>query len=218
MWVTQPANGVVTTNLNATVTYMPATNSFGTDQFTYTISDGQGGGATGLVSVTVIAVNDRPTLDPLSGLAILEDAGLQTVSLTGISPGAANENDTLTVTADTTNTALVTNLVVNYTSPDSAGSLSFNLVANVFGTATITVTVNDGQPSNNIVSRSFTLTVTPVNDPPTLDPLNNLNILENVGMQVVSLTGISPGPGNEKTQAVSITAMSSNPALVRRGH
>ena len=212
--VTQPANGVVTTNLNTTVTFMPATNFFGTDQFSYTISDGQGGSATGMVSVAVIAVNDRPTLDPLSGLAILEDAGPQTVSLTGISAGTANENDTLTVIADTTNTALVTNLVVSYTSPDSTGSLSFNLVTNAFGTATITVTVNDGQPSNNIVSRSLTLTVTPVNDPPTLAPLNNLNILENAGMQVVSLIGISPGPGSEKTQAVSITAMSSNPALI----
>ena len=214
VWVTQPANGVATTNANDTVTYMPATNFFGIDQFTYQISDGLGGSATGTVSVTVIAVNDPPTINPLSGAAILEDAGLQTVSLTGISAGAANENETLTVTADTTNTALVTNLVVTYTSPDSTGSLSFNLVTNAFGTATITVTVNDGEPSNNIVSRSFTLTVTPVNDPPTLDPLNNLNILENAGMQVVSLTGISPGPGNEKTQAVSITAMSSNPALI----
>ncbi len=42
------------TNANGTVTYSPATNFFGANHFTYTISDGQGGSATGMVSVTVI--------------------------------------------------------------------------------------------------------------------------------------------------------------------
>ncbi len=51
--VSQGANGVVTTNANGMVTYSPATNFFGADHFTYTISDGQGGSATGMVSVTV---------------------------------------------------------------------------------------------------------------------------------------------------------------------
>src|SRR2546425_6082882 len=47
-----------------------------------------------------------------------------------------------------------------------------------FGTAMISVTVNDGQPSNNIVTRSFTVTVNPVNDPPTMDPLSDRIIHE----------------------------------------
>ena len=51
--VSQGANGAVTTNANGTVTYSPATNFFGANLFTYTISDGQGGSATGMVSVTV---------------------------------------------------------------------------------------------------------------------------------------------------------------------
>ena len=51
--VSQGNNGVVTTNANGTVTYWPATNFFGANYFTYTISDGQGGSATGIVSVTV---------------------------------------------------------------------------------------------------------------------------------------------------------------------
>jgi len=51
--VSQVTNGVVTTNANGTVTYSPATNFLGPNHFTYTISDGQGGTATGMVSVTV---------------------------------------------------------------------------------------------------------------------------------------------------------------------
>jgi hypothetical protein len=51
--VSQGANGAVTTNANGTVTYSPATDFLGVNLFTYTISDGQGGSATGMVSVTV---------------------------------------------------------------------------------------------------------------------------------------------------------------------
>src|SRR5439155_12214106 len=82
---------------------------------------------------------------------------------TGITSGAANENDPLTVTASSSNTALVTNLSVSYVSPNTTGSLSFTLVTNAVGTARITVTVNDGQASNSIMSRSFSVIV---NRPP----------------------------------------------------
>ena len=47
--------------LNAgSITLPPAANYNGTDSFTYTISDGHGGTATGAVTVTVTAVNDAP--------------------------------------------------------------------------------------------------------------------------------------------------------------
>src|SRR5437667_361520 len=50
-------------------------------------------------TVNVTAVNDPPTLDAIADPpAILEDAGLQTVNLTGITAGGG-ESQTLTVTA-----------------------------------------------------------------------------------------------------------------------
>ena len=48
---------------------------------------------------TVNQPNDAPTLDPLLNLTLNENAGAQTVNLSGISSGAANENQTLTITA-----------------------------------------------------------------------------------------------------------------------
>src|SRR2546427_7936416 len=83
-------------------------------------------------------------------------------------------SQTLTVTATNSNPALVTNLSVTYASPASTGTLAFALLPNASGSATITVTVNDGGSSDNHASRSFTVTDNPVNDPPTLDPLSNL--------------------------------------------
>ena len=59
------------------------------------------------------------------------------------------------------------------------GSLAFTPVANEHGTATITVTVEDGGPDgdlategdNDSFSRTFDVTVSSVNDPPTLDAI-----------------------------------------------
>ena len=54
--VTQAINGTVfITNEGADLTYNPNVNFFGSDSFTYTISDGNGGADTATVSVTVIA-------------------------------------------------------------------------------------------------------------------------------------------------------------------
>jgi len=61
--VTQGAHGTVTNNGNGTVTYSPNAGFSGTDNFTYTISDGHGGSATGQVSVTVQA----PTTGKITG-------------------------------------------------------------------------------------------------------------------------------------------------------
>ncbi len=57
---TQPANGTVTTGADGTLVYTPDPDYNGSDSFTYTISDGQGGTDTSTVSVVVNAVNDAP--------------------------------------------------------------------------------------------------------------------------------------------------------------
>jgi hypothetical protein len=96
--------------------------------------------------------------------ALLEDAGPQTVSLSGISTGAPNETQTLTVTATSSNTALIPHPTVNYTSPNATGTLTFTPVANARGLAVITVTVNDGETTTD---RTFLVTVNQVNKEPT---------------------------------------------------
>jgi hypothetical protein len=206
--VTQGANGAVTFTAGG-VTYAPAANFFGTDSFTYTVSDGHGGTATGTVSVTVNPVNDAPTLDAITNRTIAEDAGTQTVSLSGITAGPG-ESQALTVTAVSDNPARIPNPTVTYTSPGSAGTLTFTPAADANGTATFTVTVSDGQTTT---TRQFTVTVTAVNDAPTLDPLADRTIDEDAGTQTVILSGITAGPPDE-SQGLTVTATSSNPNLI----
>lgn len=70
--VNNPANGTAVINPNGTVDYTPNTNFFGTDIFTYEISDPAGNTATGTVSVNVLSVNDAPTDLSLSQNFIVE--------------------------------------------------------------------------------------------------------------------------------------------------
>ena len=152
---------------------------------------------------------NHPTLNGINNVVINENAGQQTVSLGGITSGAANESQTLTVTASSSNPSLIPNPTVSYTTPNTTGSLAFTPATLGFGSATITVTVNDGGTSNNIITQTFTVTVNAVNQTPTLNAINNLAINENAGVQTVSLSGISSGAPNEN-QTLTVTATSSN--------
>ena len=61
--VTKPNHGNATI-IGGQVSYTPDANYNGPDSFSYTLDDGNGGAATGAVSVTVTAVNDPPTANP----------------------------------------------------------------------------------------------------------------------------------------------------------
>jgi len=164
-------------------------------------------------TVTVNAVNQTPTLNTIANLAINENAGLQTVNLSGIGSGAANETQPLTVSVVSSNPALIPTPTANYTSPNTTGKITLAPMLNANGTATITVMVNDGQTQSNTITRTFTVTVKAVNQPPTLNPIGNYYITQNAGAQTVNLSGISSGAANEK-QTLKVTAVSGNRKLV----
>src|SRR5207249_692439 len=125
---------------------------------------------------------------------------------------------TLTITATSTNLTLIPNPTVNYTNPNASGTLTFAPATNQFGTTLITVVMQDtgGVANGGIdsITNSFTVTVVPVNDPPTLNAITNLTIIEEAGLQTVNLSGISVGPTNENGQTIIISATSSNLALI----
>jgi hypothetical protein len=146
-------------------------------------------------------------------MTINENAPLQTVNLSGITSGATNQIQTLTVTATSSNPGVIPTPTVSYSSPNTTGSIAFTPAFDAFGTSTITVTVNNGGASNNVVSESFTVTVNPVNQPPTLNSLANMTIVENAALQTVNLSGITSGASNE-IQTLTVTATSSNPGVV----
>ena len=103
--------------------------------------------------------NQSPTLDALGNLTIYQNAGSQNVALSGITAGSSGENQVIKVTAVSSNPNLISKPTVNYASPNTTGTLIFKPSATLTGTAFITVTVNDGAKSNNIVTKKFAVTI-----------------------------------------------------------
>src|SRR6266542_1252311 len=119
------------------------------------------------------------------------------------------------VTATSSNTTLVPNNPANI-SVTNAGSteiLTINPAPNLSGMSDITVTVN--RIGGSTVA-TFTLTVNPVNDPPSFTKGPDQSVNENDPAQTVNnwAANISPGPPDESGQTVSFQVISnSNTAL-----
>jgi hypothetical protein len=114
----------------------------------------------------------------------------------------------LTVSGSSSNTTLVPNGNIVFSGSGASRSAVVTPAANQFGSATITVTVSDGTDS---VSDTFLLTVTSVNDVPTISNLTDQTINEDVSTGAIAFT-----IGDVETAAASLTVTraSSNTTLV----
>jgi Fibronectin type III domain len=199
------------TGLNEGTTYFFAATSYDTSGVESDFSN-EASYAVPVIQTNQPPIFQPPTLNSINNISVNENAALQTINLSGISLGTINLSLS-PVAAVSSNPALIPTPAVNYTIPNTAGTLTFTPVHGATGTATITVTVNNGQPQSNIVSRSFTVTVKPVAQPPTLDPISNLTIIKNSASQIVNLSGITSGATNQN-QKIKITAASSGRSLI----
>lgn len=197
---------------NGTLTFTAAAGQDGVATVTVRLQD-NGGTALGGVdtsapqafTITVHALNNAPTLNALSNLVINEDASLQTVNLAGITTGASFEsNQTLTITATSSNTALIPNPSVTYTNPDTTGSISFTPLPDANGSVLITVTVKDnGGTANGGIDtfvRTFTVTVNAVDDAPVnhvpgaqIGVLNTSLVFSTATSNLISISDVDAG-------------------------
>ncbi|HEX6902960.1 MAG TPA: Ig-like domain-containing protein [Thermoanaerobaculia bacterium] len=188
--VTQGTNGAVVINANGTVTYTPAANFSGTDSFTYTISDGNGGTATGTVNVTVTGANDAPTANADSA-TVAEDGS---VAITVLANDTDPDNDTLSVTSVTqgTNGAVVIN---------ANGTVTYTPAANFSGTDSFTYTISDGNGGTS--TATVTVTVTAVNDAPTANA-DSATVAED-GSVAISVLANDTDPENDTLSVTAVT-------------
>ncbi|WPP50133.1 tandem-95 repeat protein [Catalinimonas niigatensis] len=210
-----PNNGALSVNGNPiisaptqivgnTVTYTPDANYNGTDNFTFSVSDGtDSDNAT--IELTVNPVNDAPvfTLQNNSLTVPFNTTTLQTIDdfATVIDDGDPELNQTLEfgLTPDVGNTLTFS----QEPSIDEEGTLSFQLADNASGTAGFTIVLEDkgAQGGSNVYQsapQGFTITVeAPVVESPTTITLNpgSPTVAENQGSVTVgTLTANGTAP------------------------
>jgi gliding motility-associated-like protein len=152
--VTPPVNGTLSCNNCRNPVYVPNTNYFGSDSFTFRANDGQVNSNTATVNISIASVNDAPIAQN-QNVTVVEDTPKEIV-LTATDV----DNDVLTYT-------ILTN-PSNGTLSGTAPNLTYTPNADFFGTDQFTFRVNDGAGAVNSNSNIATvsITVTSVNDLP----------------------------------------------------
>ena len=167
-----PSTSVAMTSLNSATTYNMRVHTYNGsvtgNTFNYLLNSN---------TVSFTTLNYPPTLNAISNISICQDATQQSVALSGISDGSTGENQTVSITASSSNTTLFpsSNISVSYTNPNSTGTLFLTPAPGTSGTATITVTVNDNFSATNTSSKTFVVTVNP--KPSSAGTITSLNAI-----------------------------------------
>ncbi|WP_031463424.1 S-layer homology domain-containing protein [Paenibacillus polymyxa] len=197
--------GVATVAVNGSDLKITPVNA-GTVTITVTANDGNGGAVDTQFNVTITpvipeAVNHAPTVETsISNVTTGVADGIKTVSFADVF--ADEDSDALTFTATSTDTGVAT-VAVN-------GS-DLKITPVNAGTATITVTANDG--NGGTVDTQFNVTITPVipeavNHAPTVETsISNVTTGVADGIKTVSLAGVF---ADEDSDALTFTATSTD--------
>ncbi|MCB8978743.1 MAG: tandem-95 repeat protein [Ardenticatenaceae bacterium] len=183
-------NGSAVLNPDQTVTYTPDANFAGSDSFSYTIEDDQGGSATAKIMVVVLPTNDAPVA--VNDSAVLPEDG--TVVIDVLANDSDVENDTLTVTSLTSPANGVAIINLDYT-------ITYTPTANFFGADSFSYTIDDG--NGGTATADVSIEVTSVNDAPvalndsaatTEDTPVQIDVLSNdtdVDGGILTITGVT---------------------------
>jgi subtilisin-like proprotein convertase family protein len=199
--------------------FLPLTNANDNTSpggFGFDVRNSTSASAAGLVrsattaTVSVVPVNDAPTLSVGAGVTVSEDAAAQAVA-NFVSNASAGPPDEAGQPLAVALSVAVTSGDVSFVQPPvldlATGMLAFRAAPDSNGVATVTATLSDG--SGGTATQTFIITVTPVNDPPTA-ALPATTAKGGAGPQVVpGFVALSTGAANEADPlAVTVTIVS----------
>ena len=170
----------MTLNPDGTFEYVPASDFFGTDSFTYQLEDPSGAtSAVATVTITVNPINDAPTTTPVVLSSIAEDSPTRLITQAELLANAGDiDGDNLTASG-------LTITAGNGTLVDNGdGTWTYTPSSNDNTDVSFTYNVTDG--TDNVASTA-TLDITPVNDAPTTtNPVVLTSIAEDSGPRVIT--------------------------------
>src|SRR5258706_5768500 len=157
-------------------------------------------------SVQALGTNTAPTIASVAAQVTNEDTPSSTIGFTV--GDAETRSANLTVSGSSSVQTLVANANIVFGGTGANRTVTLTPAANQFGTATITLTVSDGQLST---STSFQLTVNSVNDAPTITGIGNQTTTAGTAVGPINFT-----VGDVETPAGSLTLSggSSNQTLM----
>ncbi|WP_321423648.1 Ig-like domain-containing protein [uncultured Methanobacterium sp.] len=196
--VIQPLHGGVF-NAGGSVTYTPRHDWYGTDSFTYVVSDGRGGTSTANVIVTVNAVNDPPVAHD-DNVAINEDSTIVVVPV--LNNDVDIEGDSLSVTGVTAPGHGTTTFTLN--------SVTYTPAANFNGLDSFSYTVTDGH--GGLDTAIVHVTVSAVNDPPVA--ANDVVVVKEDGSVIIPVTGNDNDIDGDFLTVTSVSAPNHGSAVI----
>jgi VCBS repeat-containing protein len=152
---TNVQHGTLTLNGDGSFTYSPTPNFSGQDGFTYTVN-----GSSATVTINVEPVNDIPIANEES-YTLDEDTELTVDAANGV---LANDTD---ADGDTLSASVQDNVQNGELSLGGDGSFTYKPNANFNGTDGFTYQVSDNK--GGTATAKVSITVNPVNDPPTIN-------------------------------------------------
>ncbi len=172
----------------------------GTATITVTAQDSDGNTVSDAFDVTVIKVNNAPTVSSaIADATIVNRSGTSQVSLSGVFSDA--DSDNLTITAESSSTSVATATV-------SADYSTLTVSAQSRGTANITVTAADGNGES--VEDTFTVTVKAA--PVVASAIADVSELEIDATHEVSMSGVFSDADGD---ALTISATTSDSTVVQ---
>ena len=203
--VTGPAHGTLTLNEDGSFTYTPDANYNGPDSFTYRASDGTTASNPATVTITVSAVNDTPAAAD-DAYTTAEDTTL-TVAAPGVL-GNDTDPDSTIVTA-----ALASGPGHGSLTLHADGSFTYTPSANYNGPDSFTYRASDGTLTSSLAT--VTITVSAVNDPPTVTVAAGGMCGADDHSGTINLT---VGDVESTAGALTLSASSDNKTLVPNGN
>ncbi len=151
---------VTLTNGAQQINFTPDLNYNGPAQFSYTVTDGNGGMSNAVATLVVAPVNDLPIVQNETG-SVDEDNTIYFMQQSLLANDTDVDTSTNAQTLSIDSVSAGTNGTVGFTSD---GRIFFRPNDNYNGNASFTYTVSDG--AGGLVDGQVQLTITPVNDAP----------------------------------------------------
>jgi hypothetical protein len=155
---------------NRTVQLTPATDETGTSTITLTVSDGSLTSSTSFV-VTVNRPNTAPTITPLTARSTAVNGNSGAIEFTV--GDAETSPNSLSVSGSTSSQTVLPYSNIVFGGSGANRTVTLTPAPNQIGTATVTVTVSDGQLHT---SSSFVLTVTANSTVPKISDISNRTV------------------------------------------